>query len=127
MSVAMIALYLLPSVLGTLLQLAHGAEHSFSWSRDFAQATPRQAVVHSHDGSTHSHGPAVAILASALALEEGSEEDILETVPPVVLLAVVGLEPEPIDPPRWLEEGPIAHRRGGSPDPSTPPLPPPQG
>lgn len=124
---AVAALYLLPSVLGTLLQFAHGVEHALTWSTELTRGAPRHTVVHSHDGVTHSHGPAVTFLASAVAGKDTVGEGDPETVPPAVLLAILASEPESTPPPNRVEAGGHEYLVAHSADLGSPPLPPPQG
>jgi hypothetical protein len=121
-------LYLSPSVLGILLYVAHGAEHALAKPGEPTQATHAGPVVHSHDGSTHSHGSAVTILAASLTHdgESGADADP-ETVPPLVFLAIPG-SPVTATGVSPATGGPLPdHSRAPTQVANTPALPPPRG
>lgn len=120
-------LYLLPSVLGIVLQTAHGAEHVLEWSTELAQTQSRQHAVHSHDGSTHSHGRAVTFLASALIDDAPPEEDESEIVPPVIFRAVLSQGRRVSLPARLVAKSSARSVVVSSPEPVRPPHPPPRG
>lgn len=126
---AVLILYLLPSGLGTLARLAHQAEHVLQAQIEAAASQSRAGLVHSHDGTTHAHGPGVEALASVAGELEGSRDDEEgpEVVPPLVLLGLrppASAAPERPDASRappaafttlhWIRRGPA------------PPVPPPR-
>lgn len=124
---AMGVLYLLPSLLGTLLQIAHGLEHALTTPVSSGTEATAGVVVHSHDGSTHAHGAVVAVLAAAAVDEDDDPEADPEAVPPLVLLALRSTGPELTVPSAGSassvpEDSGLAAREG-----TTPPLPPPRG
>ncbi len=119
------ALDLLPSLLGTLLQVTHTVEHLAAELED--RSYPVGTLVHSHDGSTHAHGPAVAMVAAAFEVEGDAAEEDPEAVPPLILMAATSGAPT-------SEAAPMGQSRAVVPaashaprwDPGTPPVPPPR-
>lgn len=119
--------YLLPSVLGTLLHATHNAEH-FLVGLVEVDPRPSRALVHTHDGTTHAHGPAVAALAAALeADQDDATDEDPEAVPPVILMAAVAgtTSTEAILAVR-VESGVRIASPAPRWDPGTPPVPPPR-
>lgn len=117
--------YLLPSLLGTLLQLTHTAEHL---AKTLADPYPPGAVVHSHGGSTHAHGFAVTALAAAVEADgDDAEDEDPEAVPPLIFLAFRSTPPVAEAAP---PDDRMAPARFSAPSPrrdlGTPPVPPPR-
>ena len=115
----------MPSLLGILLQVAHGLEHAWTSSAD--PEARAGAVIHSHDGSTHSHGTAVAVLAAAVADDTLDTEEEPEAVPPLLLLAIHAGPGPAVTPPSGVRASPSTAPAAVPPGHrGTPPVPPPR-
>jgi len=128
--VAIWAMYLLPPGIGTLARVAHEVEHGVQTQIEATRPGSRPDLYHTHDGSTHAHGPGVTALAAAadeMAASEDSGDEAVETVPPVLLLGLRTSGPIrlriPVPPRAWRAATvEAAHTAPGIP----PPLPPPR-
>ena len=126
-ALAALVLYLLPSGLGTVARMAHDAEHALESQLGADRPDARGALVHTHGGSTHAHGPGVEALARAAAgLESTPEDDEELELPPVVLYALLSPSGPGVSPPDALRTSPFVDATAPWAGPSpAPPVPPP--